>query len=238
LADKNINEESHAWYGPLSVVLLFPALLAGIWRGWRKGSYLELAPGIALLIFLPMEIILRPGWDPFQGRYFAPLVALGAPLMAMFFREKGNAVHEWLVGTLAVTILVVTLLYNPAKPTLGKFAEEFHVWDNDRIFIQTIQRKNNRGMFYMVERIVPSNSTLGYFIPFFILDYPLFGENLERRLVPMVSPTQISDIQWLRDQGIDYILLPGGDGYPAPPLEYQVEGRSEGWTLYAYLPAP
>jgi 4-amino-4-deoxy-L-arabinose transferase-like glycosyltransferase len=91
LADKNINEESHAWYGPLSALLLFPALFVEAWRGIRKRSWLSLAPVLALLLFLPMEIILRPGWDPFQGRYFAPLVALGAPLMAMWFRERGRS---------------------------------------------------------------------------------------------------------------------------------------------------
>ncbi|NTW12750.1 MAG: hypothetical protein HGA30_05510, partial [Anaerolineales bacterium] len=147
--DKNINEESHAWYGPLSFLLILPALVVATRQGLRQRILLLLGPGIALLVFLPLEIILRPGWDPFQGRYFAPLVALCAPLMASWFREKGTVVYEWLIGTLAVVILAVTLLYNPAKPTLGKFAEEFHIWNNDdRIFIQTIQRKKDREMYY------------------------------------------------------------------------------------------
>lgn len=236
--DKNINEESHAWYGPLSFLLIFPALILEGRRGIRQHFPLLLGPGIALLLFLPLEIILRPGWDPFQGRYFAPLVALSAPLMAVWFREKGGTVHEWLIGSLAAVILIVTLLYNPSKPTLGKYAEEFHVWNNDRIFIQTIQRKNNREMYSMVEKFVPPDAALGYYIPFFILDYPLFGENLGRRLVPMVSPAQVSDLQWLREQDIEYLLLPAQAGYPAPPPEYQVASRREGWDLYEYVPAP
>jgi hypothetical protein len=190
------------------------------------------------VIFLPMEITLRPGWDPYQGRYFVPLVALGAPLMAMFFREKGSGVHEWLVSLFAVLILGVTLLYNPAKPTLGKYADDFHVWNNDRIFIQTIQGNNDRGMYYLVERKVPEKGTLGYYVPSFFLDYPLFGENLERRLVPMVAPSQVSDFQWLRDQGIDYLLMPGQDGFPSPPPGYEIDGRYKKWVLYAYMPAP
>jgi 4-amino-4-deoxy-L-arabinose transferase-like glycosyltransferase len=237
--DKNINEESHAWYGPLSVLLILPALVVATRQGLRRRIPLLLGPGTALLVFLPLEIILRPGWDPFQGRYFAPLVALCAPLMAVWFREKGTVVYEWLIGTLAVVILAVTLLYNPAKPTLGKFAEEFHIWNNnDRIFIQTIQRKNDREMYYMVERFVPADATLGYYIPFFILDYPLFGEKLERRLVPMVSPAHLSDLEWLRSQDIDYLLLPAQAGYPTPPVEYQVASRREGWDLYEYVPVP
>lgn len=236
--DKNINEESHAWYGPLSFLLIYPALIVAGRRGIRQRSLLLLGPGIALLLFLPLEIILRPGWDPFQGRYFAPLVALSAPLMVVWFKEESGAIHEWLISGLAMVILAVTLLYNPSKPTFGKYAEEYHVWNNDRLFVQTIQRKKDREMYSMVEKFVPADATLGYYIPFFILDYPLFGENLSRRLVPMVSPAQVSDLQWLREQGIDYLLLPTQAGVPTPPVEYQVASRREGWDLYEYAPVP
>lgn len=238
LEDKNVNEESHAWYGPLSVLLLFPALFVAAWRGIRKRAWLSLAPALALLVFLPMEIILRPGWDPFQGRYFAPLVALGAPSMAMWFRERDGAAYESFLAGLAALFLAVTLLYNPSKPTLGKYADEFHIWDNDRIFIQTIQRKNDREMYYMVEKDVPADATLGYYIPFFVLDYPLFGEKLERRLVPMVSPVHFSDLEWLRNQEIEYLLLPGGDeDLPLLP-GYELAARRGLWHLYEYEPSP
>ena len=236
-SDKNINEESNAWYGPLSVLLIFPALLIQTWRGFRQRHWLWLGPGIAVLIFVPLEIILRPGWDPFQGRYFIPLVALCAPLMAIWFKGKENAFHEWLIAGLAIVIITVTLLYNPSKPTLGKFADEFHVWNNSRIFIQTIQRKNDRDMYGMVEKFVPADATLGYYVPFFILDYPLFGEHLSRRLVPLVAPSQISDLQWLRSQKIEYFLLPQ-DGYPTPPAEYQIISHVSGWRLYRYVSNP
>ncbi|HSG45435.1 MAG TPA: glycosyltransferase family 39 protein [Anaerolineales bacterium] len=236
--DKNINEESHAWYGPLSAILLFPALIIEFRRGRKERNYLLMAPSIALLIFLPFEIILRPGWDPFQGRYFAPLIAFGSPLMARWFKEKGNAIYEWLISGFAIIILGVTMLYNPSKPTLGKFADEFHIWNNDRVFIQTIQRKNNRTLYYRIEKIVPADGTLGYYIPFYILDYPLFGEDLNRRLVPMVKKKDISNFQWLREQGIDYLLMPKQDDIPLPPPEYKSISQMESWILYEYVPIP
>ena len=235
--DKNINEESHAWFGPLSMILILPALFIEGWRGVRQRSYLLLGPVLALLLFLPMEIILRPGWDPYQGRYFAPLVALCAPLMAFWFKEKGNAWYEWLIGALAVVFLFVTLLYNPAKPTLGKWADDLGVWRGDRVFVQTIQNKNERPLYYQVEKNVPGDASLGYYIPFYILDYPLFGEHLTRRLVPLASPEQYSDLKWLREQGIDYLLMSKDREYPLPPPEYQVISKWPGWKLYAYQPA-
>jgi len=237
---KNVNEESHAWYGPLSLLLILPALFYGIWRGWREHFYLLAGPGIALFIFLPLEILFRPGWDPFQGRYFAPVVALCAPLMAMWFKkETENKIYEWLIACFALVIVAVTFLYNPSKPTLGKYVDDREAWGSDRIFIQTIQRKNNREMYYMVDEFVPVDSTLGYYIPFFVLDYPLFGEQLKRRLVPIQSLDVISNTKGLRDLGIDYLLVPkGGIEYPNPSPEYQILAKIPGWKLYVYVPAP
>jgi hypothetical protein len=157
--------------------------------------------------------------------------------MAFWFQKKSNSVFEWLISSLAVIIIAVTLLYNPSKPTLGKYADEFHVWNNSRLFIQTIQRKNNRDLYDMVEKFVPADATLGYYIPGFILDYPLFGEHLTRHLVPLASPSQISNIPWLRSQGVEYFLLPQ-DGYPAPPAQYQIVSHVSGWKLYVYVQTP
>jgi hypothetical protein len=157
--------------------------------------------------------------------------------MATWFKAEGSSIAEWFIGILAIVILAVTLLYNPSKPTLGKTADNLHVWDNDRIAVQTIQRRNDREVYYMVDEFVPADSTLGYYVPGFILDYPFFGENLSRCLVPLTSPAQISDLQWLRSQGIEYLLLPQ-DGYPTPPLEYQSFSHVRGWKLYFYIPTP
>ena len=135
-------------------------------------------------------------------------------------------------------IVTITLLYNPSKPTLGRFADEFHVWNNNRVFVQTIERRNNREVYYMVEKFVPAESTLGYYIPFFFMEYPLFGERLTRRLIPIVSPMQVSDSQWLHAQGIEFLLLPKGAAYPIPPVEYQKVTHLANWILYAYTPMP
>jgi hypothetical protein len=130
------------------------------------------------------------------------------------------------------------MLYNPSKPTLGKFADEFQIWNNDRVFIQTIQRKNNRLLYYRIEKNVPTDATLGYYIPFYILDYPLFGEDLKRQLVPMTNSAHISDFQWLRKQDIDYLLIPKQDDLPLPPPEYKSVSQLESWTLYEYSSMP
>ena len=238
-SDKNINEESHAWYGPLSFMLILPALFVSISQAFRKRAYLLLIPGLALLIFFPLEIIFRPGWDPYQGRYFAPIVALCASLTAMWFSEKGGRFHEWLIAGLAVLILFVTLLYNPSKPTLGDYAEEFRVWTNpDRMFIQTIQTKRDRWVYRMVARSVPEDATLGYYIPFYFMEYPLFGDELTRHLIPMGSSDLANDWEWQKTQGVEYLLLPNQAGIVVPENTYEMIDKISGWTLYARIPVP
>jgi hypothetical protein len=90
----------------------------------------------------------------------------------------------------------------------------------------------------MVEEFVPADATLGYYIPFFSLDYPLFGEHLKRHLVPMASRSHITDVEWLRAQGIEYLLLPDRRNIPAPVIGYQIIASIKGWILYAYTPVP
>ena len=236
-SQKNVNEENSAWFGPLTILLLFPAMVYETIGAIRAKAYLKLVPILGLLIFLPLETLFRPGWDPFQGRYFAPLVAICAPLMGVWFNGKKIRALDWVVVGFGIMVAAVTLLYNPAKPTFGKFADEFDIWRNDRIFIQTIQRKDERNMYYMVDKFVPEDATLGYYIPFFILDYPLFGEHFTRRLVPIVSPKHVSDSLWLRSNEIDYLLIPKHEGYPSPPAHYHLVGKVRDWRLYEVDPA-
>jgi G3E family GTPase len=235
---KNENEESHAWYGPLSVLLLLPALLKKTWQGIRQRSALLIIPATATLIFLPLEIILRPGWDPFQGRYFAPVIALCAPFMAEWFNEKNNSLHEWLWGIFAVIILAMTMLYNPAKPTLGKFADDFHVWNNKRSIVQTMQRRNDRAVYAMVETYVPADATIGYYTPFFFMEYPLFGENIDRRLISIPSAEQATNAAWLQAHGVEYLLAPNQSLTRDVPIEYPIFATTYGWTIYIHAPTP
>jgi 4-amino-4-deoxy-L-arabinose transferase-like glycosyltransferase len=238
-ADKNINEESHAWYGPLSFLLVLPALLVAAWRGLRERQPLLLMPLLGLLVFLPLEIIFRPGWDPFQGRYFAPLAALCATLIALWFPVNSNKVWAWLIAGLAVVIVVNTFLTNPSKPTAGKYADEFRVWTNpDRVFLQTIQAKQDRWVYFIVERSVPQDATLGYYIPFYFMEYPLFGADLTRRLVPMNTPAQVTDLDWQKGYDVDYLLLPDAPDMPLPPDVYEIVDGIPGWTLYTLKLTP
>jgi 4-amino-4-deoxy-L-arabinose transferase-like glycosyltransferase len=239
LSEKNTNEESNAWYGPLSALLLFPALVYEFINGLRKKEYVRIALFLNAAVFLFVEVALRPGWDPYQGRYFLPIATVDAPLMAVWFDGKRSRLLEWSVTVLTVVIAAVTMLYNPSKPLMGKYADDINVWTKDRIFLQTAQRKKERDMDYLIAKKVPSNATLGLYTPGYILDYPLFGVNFTRTLIPIYPFDRISDAQWLEAKGIDYILVQDWPGYnPIVATDYERLDTVDSWHLYRRKPVP
>lgn len=234
LALKTQNQEDHAWYGPLSGLLLLPAMLWQFVRGIRSREPLSVGLVLNAALFLLIDAWLRPGWDPFQGRYFAPVVALNAPLMAALAGEKPLArAGRWLAVVLALMILTTTLLYNPAKPLAGKKARNVDIWTADRVTVQTIQGFFSREMLRMVDDQVPGDAVLGLYAPGYVWDYPLFGKQFTRRVIPVYPFEKSSDLTWLRQQGIQYLLVQP-DQPPAVLLPDSVKWLAEaaGWRLY------
>ena len=237
-ADKNIGEESYAWFGPLSILLLLPATILETWLGLKKRQYLKLGIVLCGLIFLVIEIIFRPGWDPYQGRYFAPIIAINAPFIAIWFGKHKSTVGAWIAVIMTLTIAFTAALYNPAKPVFGKYADEIGIWKNDRIFLQTLQRKKERAMQYMVANNVPLNTTLAYYAPYYILDYPLFGKNFTRKVIPVYPLDEISNNAWMQGNGIQYLLIANNQQNPAISNDYELIKELPDWSLYRLKSIP
>jgi 4-amino-4-deoxy-L-arabinose transferase-like glycosyltransferase len=235
LAKKNLNEEDYAWYGPLSVLLLFPAMVFQFAQGVRSREPIRAGLVLNALVFLLIDSFVRPGWDIYQGRYFMPVVVLNAPLMASLFQDKGwSRFLRYTAVGLALMVVTVTMLYNPAKPIAGKRATWVNIWSADRVVLQTLQAHRSRQMLQMVDALVPDDATLGLYTSY-MLDYPLFGEHFTRRLIPIYPFDKITDDKWLNEQGIEYILVQGrGESQIIPPNDLEEVKGIKGWTLYTW----
>lgn len=231
---KNEMQEDHAWYGPLSWALLGPCMLAAFVQGLRRRDPARIFLPLSALLFLGIDAALRPGWDPFQGRYFAPVVAVNAAFLALL--DRPGRVWSGLraaAALLAVIIAVNVTLYNPAKPLVGKQARNVPVLTADRITVMTVQAFFMREPLRMVERLVPSDAVLGLYTPGYMWDYPLFGPRFTRRLVPIYPFESVSDLNRMKSQGIQYLLVQEGIApVPALPPGLDEDGRVEGWVLY------
>lgn len=237
LDKETINEESNAWFGPLSVLLLLPALFYTLRRSLQQRQSVTLGLIFTLLVFFPLDAAARPGWDPYQGRYFAPVFVTAAPLMAVWFERRRVNLFSWAITALTLVVAGYTLFYNPAKPTLGKWADDIGVWRKDRIFLMTAQHQREREMHYMVNNHVPQDATLGIASLRNFTEFILFGEHFTRRVMPVYPIENVADPAWLRAEGINYLLVMGSVPYvPAPG--YTLIAQVEGWQLYQWGAPP
>ena len=111
-----------AWFGPLCLLaVLLGVIFTAFSKEKDRREYLifSLALNISYVVII---LIQRPGWDPYQGRYFIlgtiPLV----PLVSAWIPRKGIArIFMVIILALATLFLAInTLLYNYDKPVITR----------------------------------------------------------------------------------------------------------------------
>lgn len=233
LLHRYVVQEDAAWYGPLLALLVLPALLYQTYKGIKRKDPLRAAIFILSFTFLIINAALRPGWDPFQGRYFIPVVMISVPMIAFLVKPgKRWATLRWAVVFIALTVAANTFLLNSGKPVTG----ERTVWNMSRVDMQTLQSFYMRGPIKMIESVVPADATLGLVATGRYLEYPLFGEQFSRHLVQIDPPERAGDIRWLKSQGIEYVVLQqaGSEMQVKIPEVLVPIASLEDWTVYSW----
>ena len=225
-------QEDEAWYGPLGFIILVPWLLIEFIRGIKRKDLYRISAFLFFLSFLIFDIFFRPGWDPYQGRYFMPVIALSAPLAANWINhaKKSSSIVGWLASAVAVSTLISCVFLNPAKPLEGHRS----IWRLDRSGMLTLQNYYFIDTLRMVDQKVPLDATMGIasqkdYYP----DYVFFGPKFTRTIIPVYPPDKISDSEWIKNEQIKYMLVNLSDTYPpenATSLEKIAE--TDLWGLY------
>ncbi len=226
--------EDESWFGILSVLLLFPASLQQFIYGIRKKDSLRLGLVLLAVSFLPVEAVLRPGWDPYQGRYFIAACGVATPLMAVLaYRKVWSRVLSWVAVVVALTIVSVTMQSNPAKPLNNP---KMNVFTATRLDMQSLQGGNQIRYLQMLNDSLPKDAVVGFYSPTYIWDYPLFGFRFTRTVIPIVQADKLGDADWLKSQGIQYVLVNVMQGNPdqlaqgLTPVDYVYRE----WLLYRW----
>ncbi|PKN15216.1 MAG: hypothetical protein CVU67_01730, partial [Deltaproteobacteria bacterium HGW-Deltaproteobacteria-24] len=84
-----LSEES-AWFGPIGVLLIPAAILSSLFSKQRNRRIYGVFSFTLFLSFFIMVIIQRPGWDPYQGRYFILPVLPMVPLVSMLIPSNST----------------------------------------------------------------------------------------------------------------------------------------------------
>ncbi len=113
------NNEDLSWFGPIFLLLTLSGVVVGVIHVFRKKD-----PSIIVLIttgiisFL-LVTVLRPGWDPYQGRYINISVAVLFPLSSLAFsKEKfARVVIAFLIPFTMIPLFNTTFI-NDSKPLI------------------------------------------------------------------------------------------------------------------------
>lgn len=234
LRERYVLSEDAAWFGPVFALLVLPALFYQLVVGLKRKDPLRVGIFILALSFLLLDAAFRPGWDPFQGRYFIPVVTVATPLAAFAVRPgRFQRLLRLVVIAIALTVATNTFLLNSGKPVSG----EKTVWTMDRIEQSTLQSFYMRDPARLVERYIPADSTLGLLTYGTFLEYPFFQEDFSRRLVQIHPTEQSQNVSWLKAQGIEFVvvLAPKDVTFQGLPDALVPVASQEEWTIYTWV---
>ncbi len=196
--------EDEAWFGAHGFVILTSAFLLGVAIVFRKKDRLCFILAATAGLYFLLVVAGRPGWDPYQGRYFITAAVILLPVVPITYKDGSfHMLGRYALIALSLLILVTTHLNNYSKPVSGKETIWTMDWENNI----TRQNRLYRPLLNAVRERIPLNTQLGIIFSPGTWDYPLFTENFTRTVTPIFPAEKILDEAWLREQGIEYILI-------------------------------
>jgi len=222
-------QEDEAWFGLVGGLLIFPTSLAAFVQGLKRKDILRIMPFVFFLTVLITCSLIRPGWTPFDGRYFMPLAAMCLAFLPLWLQGKSAKGVEAIVVAVSIFSMAMVVLFNPAKQVIGGAA----IWKMNRIDMLTRQSYSSKEMLYLAEAI-PSGATVGVAAkPQNYQEYGLFGADFSRKVVNIDPLENIADINWLDARGVKYLLVKANDVDGLhPPQEFRYVDSLGDWILY------
>jgi len=216
-----LSEES-SWFGPVGF-LLIPFALVFAFFSKQKSRRIFAAFGLALFLsFFIMVIIQRPGWDPYQGRYFILPVLPLIPLVSMLFPSK--RIWRWILIVLILPVCLFlsfnTFFANNSKPVITAGS----IWEYQYQHILTLP-ENNKYERYIKNKMITSFDKIA-------------TAALDRRTIYQCSywdQVYYSGFRLLGNiQFIDPLIPDGATVYldfPSTPLDYGLFGKNKDRVL-------
>lgn len=158
--------EDESWFGIAGTLLLIPAVIAGAINGLKKKDLLSISLVLFGISFYFSEILLRPGWDRYQGRYFILAIAPVMPLCGYLFVKKPlSRIFQICISLLSILTFFMAVFSNESKVLLGSkmFEEKYTQMENTYIPIGPIEgyyRKYSLKFFSIMNYSLPFNKTI------------------------------------------------------------------------------
>jgi hypothetical protein len=193
------NEEM-TWFGLGGLFVVLCALgflITGLVRRKFDLTWLVAAAALSYLFFA--ALVLR--WQPYEARVLVPMFALASPLGGLFImRLRPTRPVRWILLLCALYLAaggIAAETNNSAKPLQG--------WSASQLVAQTRPRPAIEPLLAAVERTVPRNAHMAIFVDSDDWEFPLFGDQLNRVILPLVFSAN-DQLQTARIAGVSYLL--------------------------------
>ena len=223
-------QEDITWFGPL-MFLLIPALLGGLIRAIRSKDLLSIGlVFIWLSLFVSLNFF-KSGWTPNQSRYYVLSVTCTMPLTAILWHEGKKKIFNYLVLFFALVFMVFTILMNFSKPLIGSRS----IWNKPYAELRGLQSAVIRDSISKFDELIPQGVRLGLVLSGESFDYPFFGRDFSRELIPVHPASNMNQLQWLRDNNLCYILVADKSKGDPDGTILKLIDSSPGWQLFTVL---
>jgi hypothetical protein len=226
LTDYTLLQEDESFFGITGFFTLIPLSIFAFYLGIKRKNVILLTPIIMFTTFLLTLTALRPGWTPYQGRYFIPIALVATSPFPIITQNK--PIRYSLVPLLVVAnilILMNTMLYNPAKPLLDYHVPLFYRSSYDPQYNEilhyeklsslsyiekiTYQTKSHAPLCNFFESTLPSTAIVAYIATTndYRFEVCLFGEHFEREVIPVYPYYDVINNQSSIPVSADYLFL-------------------------------
>ena len=161
--------EDQSWFGIGAVLLIIPGFFAGIIMGIKNKNIISISLVIFGISFYFSEIWLRPGWDPYQGRYFILQIGILMPLCVYLFNDSNlSKIFQFFICLIVILTFSMAVLSNKSKPILGKKEIELKYQAQKTEYLsetklQEIYRNYSLKFLYIIWDNLPFQKPLYYY---------------------------------------------------------------------------
>ncbi len=140
-----VSEES-SWFGPFGFTLIPLALILNFFSKEKARRWYAFFTLVLFLSFFALVIIQRPGWDPYQGRYFLVAVLPLVPMISMLFptQRTFRLILMILIIPISLFLSFNTFAANNSKPVVTAGT----LWSYQYQHILTLPENNKVERFF------------------------------------------------------------------------------------------
>jgi hypothetical protein len=175
------------YWGWIGFGLVLPALFLFGWSFFRKNKPEDIDSNLALIFFVCgvvhfLSLSFSAVYDPIKARYFMNMTVWFLPLVTYLYKAKAK--YYLIVSSVIIVIsAITTLLFRDLIPLTG----ERTIGNLSRIEQLLLARPNLAPAYKKYNEIVPKGAVvaLGTQQENEDFEYPLWGEDFERKLIPL-----------------------------------------------------